>query len=79
MVNNQIDKTLNIRGEVCPYTFVKTKLVLETMQSGQVLEVITDHLPAVDNVTRSCLEEGHKLISKNKLNSDDWQLIIEKR
>ena len=33
---------LDLRGVICPYNFVKTKLRLETMQPGQVLEVFLD-------------------------------------
>ena len=42
----QIDRELDIRGEVCPYTFVWSKLALEEMESGQVLQIVLDHLPA---------------------------------
>ena len=38
-----VDKELNLQGEVCPYTFVKSKLALEIMQPGQVLRVIVDN------------------------------------
>ena len=46
----RMDQELDLKGEVCPYTFVKTKLALEMMEPGQVLQVIVDHLPAVENV-----------------------------
>ena len=38
----KVDQELDLKGEVCPYTFVKTKLALEMMESGQVLLVIVD-------------------------------------
>ena len=47
------DETLNIRGEVCPYTFVRSKLKLEDMDEGQVLRVIVDYPPAIKNVPRA--------------------------
>ena len=75
----KLDKTINIKGEVCPYTFVKTKLALEQLESGQVLEVITDHMPAVRNVTRNCEEEGHEIVEKKQINETDWHLIIKKK
>ena len=48
-----VDKELNLRGEVCPYTFVKSKLALEVMQTGQVLRVIVDNDESAGNVPRS--------------------------
>ena len=73
------DKTIDIKGEVCPYTFVKTKLALEGLNSGQVLEVITDHKPAVRNVTKSCENEGHEILESGKINETDYRLIIKKK
>lgn len=73
------DKTIDIKGEVCPYTFVKTKLALEQLKPGQVLEVITDHKPAVRNVTRSCEDEGNEILKKEKISETDYRLVIKKR
>jgi len=32
--HQQIAEPLDLKGEVCPYTFVKSKLALEEMESG---------------------------------------------
>ena len=73
-----IDKELNIKGEVCPYTFVKTKLALETMDLGQVLRVIVDHLPATENIPRSLKGEGNEVLDVAQINETDWQIITRK-
>jgi len=72
-------KTLNIKGEICPYTFVKSKLALEELESGDTLEVLVDHVPAVDNVSRSMQEEGHEILDIQKLNDVDYRIIIRKK
>lgn len=36
------DAELDLRGVICPYNFVKTKLKLETMEAGQLLLVRLD-------------------------------------
>ncbi|MDI6761268.1 MAG: sulfurtransferase TusA family protein [Candidatus Brocadiaceae bacterium] len=76
------NKSINLKGEVCPYTFVKTKLALEEMSVGEVLEVIVDHEPAVENVPRSIQNEGQKVLAVEKLNDTDgattWRLVIKK-
>ena len=46
----KINKKIDIRGEVCPYTFVKSKLAVEEMTPGEELEIVVDHLPTVENV-----------------------------
>ena len=74
----EIDKEINIKGEVCPYTFVKTKLALEVMEPGQVLRVILDHLPATDNVPRSLKGEGNEVLEVKQINKTDWQIVARK-
>ena len=74
----KVDQEINLKGEVCPYTFVKSKLVLEEMQPGQVLRVIVDHLPAVENVPRSMTNEGHQVLEIGQINDVDWSIIIQK-
>ena len=39
MAEYKIDNQIDITKEICPMTFVKTKLKLETMSTGEVLEV----------------------------------------
>ena len=48
------DKKIDIRGKVCPMTFVYTKLTLEELNIGDTLEVILDYPPAVENIPESC-------------------------
>ncbi|MBD3350602.1 MAG: hypothetical protein GF364_03855 [Candidatus Lokiarchaeota archaeon] len=38
-----IDETLDVTGEVCPYPDVKSKRKVKKMQSGQVLKILIDY------------------------------------
>ncbi len=69
---------LDLRGEVCPYTFVKTKLKLEELESGEELNVILDHAPAVENVPRSLKNEGHKILEIEQNGDHLWKVRILK-
>jgi tRNA 2-thiouridine synthesizing protein A len=73
-----IDEQLELKGEVCPYTFVKSKLALEEMESGEVLRVVVDHLPAVTNVPRSLANEGHNVLDVSQINETDWAITVKK-
>ncbi len=53
---------LDLRGVICPYNFVKTKLRLETMEPGQVLEVFLDDGEPIRNVPQSVENEGHNIV-----------------
>ncbi len=72
------DKAIDLKGEVCPYTFVKSKLALEEMGLDQILEVVVDHEPAVENVPRSLKNEGQKILAVDKINDTDWKILVKK-
>ena len=75
----EVDKTIDIKGEICPYTFVKSKLAIEDMESGQVLEIILDHQPATENVPRSMKNEGNEVLEVKKINETDWRILVKKK
>jgi TusA-related sulfurtransferase len=72
------DRELDIRGEVCPFTFVKSKLMLEQMELGQVLRVILDYPPSVESVPKSMREEGQEVLAINQLDNNTWEILIRK-
>ncbi len=79
MQDVRVDQELDIRGEVCPFTFVKSKLILERMKEGEVLKVILDYPPSVENVPKSMKEEGQEVIAVNKVGDKLWEILIRKR
>ncbi len=62
-----VDVDLDLRGVICPYNFVKTKLKLETMEPGQVLSVLLDEGDPIRNVPRSVENEGHTVLAQERL------------
>ncbi len=72
------DRELDLRGEVCPYTFVKAKLATEEMEPGEVLRILLDHLPAVEDVPRSLATQGDEVLLVRQLNDTDWEVIVKK-
>jgi len=54
---------LDITGEICPLTFVKTKLMIEKMSSGETLDVRLKGKEPLRNVPRSVKELGHDILS----------------
>ncbi len=59
----KIDFFIDITGEVCPLTFVKTKLLIESMRPGQIAEVRLEGKEPLENVPRSVSDSGHGVIS----------------
>ncbi len=75
----RVDRELDIRGEVCPFTFVKSKLALENMKVGEVLRVLIDYEPSAKNVPRSMEDEGQEVVAVNRIGDNLWEIIIRKR
>jgi TusA-related sulfurtransferase len=73
-----IHAELDLRGEVCPYTFVKTKLALENLGIGQVLRVVVDNDESGENVPRSVMMEGHRILEASKVNATDWAILVQR-
>jgi len=74
----KIDKTIDIKGQVCPYTFVRSKLTIEKMNLGEILEIITDHKPASENVPKSMENEGQKVLKVEQTAEKEWRIIVRK-
>ena len=74
----QPDKKINIKGLVCPYTFVKAKLAVESMEVGQVLEILLDYEEAARSIPKSMEDHGQKVLKVEKINATDWVLLIRK-
>ena len=68
---------LDLRGTPCPLNWVKTKLRLEQMEEGELLEVVLDDGDAIRNVPRSVKTEGHKVVKVTPVGAD-FSLLIEK-
>lgn len=62
-VTEQANYYLDITGEVCPLTFVKTKLLIEKMKPGEVVEVRLKGAEPIGNVPRSVRDMGHVVLS----------------
>lgn len=58
-----IDRYLDITQEVCPLTFVKTKLLIERLSPGQIAEIRLKGAEPLENVPRSVREHGHEVLS----------------
>ena len=72
------DRELDLKGEVCPFTFVKSKLIIEQMQPGEVLKVILDYKPSVENVPKSFRDEGQEVLDVKQIDDNLWEVYVRK-
>ncbi len=68
----------DFRGVMCPMNFVKTKIALTPMKSGELLEILLDDGAPIENVPGSVKGEGHTIVSSEKV-ENYWKVLIRKK
>ncbi len=69
---------LDLRGVACPTNFVKTRLYLDKMQSGQSVTVLLDAGEPFESVSQSVQADGHTLEKWEKTSETTFSLTIIK-
>lgn len=70
---------LDITGEVCPMTFVRTKLRLERMAEGEILRIRLRNGEPLENVPRALVDHGHEILRLEAVDERVWLLEVRKR
>ncbi|MFW9971796.1 MAG: sulfurtransferase TusA family protein [Candidatus Odinarchaeota archaeon] len=77
----KIKKKIDIKGQICPMTFVYTKLALEELNKDDVLVVELDFSPAIKNIPANCERQSlAKLIEIREINrnAEIYELVLKK-
>ncbi len=69
----------SLRGVGCPMNLVYTKVAMAELNSGDVLEIILDDGPPINNVPGSVEREGHTILAKEQLADGAWSLLVRKK
>ncbi|MDO4803321.1 MAG: sulfurtransferase TusA family protein [Lachnospiraceae bacterium] len=74
----KVTDTVDITDVVCPVTFVKTKVALEELEEGEILQVHLNDGEPVQNVPRSVKDEGHKVLRLKDNGDGTYELYVRK-
>jgi TusA-related sulfurtransferase len=69
---------LDITKDRCPMTFVKTKLQLEQMEVGDILEVLLTEGEPLDKVPKTCTEQGFEVLEISHVQDKIHKLVVKK-
>ncbi len=58
------DRSIDITGDLCPMTFVKTRIALDRLAAGQTLLVRLKGAEPLKNVPRTAIEQGHAVLER---------------
>ncbi|MBQ4204868.1 MAG: sulfurtransferase TusA family protein [Thermoguttaceae bacterium] len=73
-----VDEKVDVTDVVCPVTFVKTKVALDELDEGQVLQVHLNGGEPAQNVPRSVQDEGHEVLKLQDNCDGTFELFIKK-
>jgi TusA-related sulfurtransferase len=73
------DRTLDITSDICPMTFVRTRLELDRMQSGETLLVLLRGEEPLRNVPRAATQQGHALLAQDTDASGITHLLLRRK
>lgn len=72
------DRAIDITGETCPMTFVRTRLALDALPPGAVLLVRLKGADPRANVPRAAADQGHDLLDMVDMPDGSAVLVIRK-
>ena len=71
-----MSKQLDVRGEICPYPMMKASEALKKLSSGESLQVLTDHAPALSTIPWEAAKQGYRA-SIERVGSPEWLITLE--
>lgn len=72
-----IDKKLDLNGKVCPVPAAETRKMLKMMEPGQILEIIGDFEPALENVINMAQKNNGEVIEKES-HTNFFRVVVKK-
>jgi tRNA 2-thiouridine synthesizing protein A len=69
---------LDVKGKMCPMPVAFTKRKLESMASGQLLEVVGEGELEFDNIQRWVKNNGHEVVETSK-SENEFRIMIKKQ
>ena len=72
-------KVLEVMGMVCPFPLVEAKETIETLNSGDELEIQFDCTQATDTIPRWAAEAGHTISNFEQIGEAAWTITVVKK
>lgn len=69
---------LDITRDHCPMTLVKTKLKLQQMEQGDLLEILLKSEKTLEEIPKTATGQGYRVLETTHVVDDIHKLVIEK-
>ncbi len=79
MTSPEPDAAVDLTGESCPYTIVKSKLALEAMSEGQVIRILIDDAESAQALPLNLSYDGHEVLAVNSRPPNRSEVVVRKK
>ncbi|MBI5103115.1 MAG: sulfurtransferase TusA family protein [Nitrospirae bacterium] len=69
---------LDLSGTRCPMNFIMTKIKLDKIKTGELLEIILDEGDPIKNVPLSVEAEGHEVLRTKRLTNGTYSVLVRR-
>jgi tRNA 2-thiouridine synthesizing protein A len=70
---------LDITAETCPMTYVRTRLALDALESGAILQIRLRGADPARNVPRTAQLQGHTVLSETAMADGVTVVVLQRR
>ena len=75
MTEASIVTKLDVRGEICPFPMMAAVDAMKVAQGGEVIEVLTDHPPALITIPNQAVKMGWD-VSIQRTEASEWKVVL---
>lgn len=69
---------LDVRGEICPYPMMKAVEAMKRLKNDNVVEVVTDHAPALETIPTQAKRLGFGVEIK-ETSPAEWLITLTRQ
>lgn len=71
-------RTLDVRGEICPYPVMKTREAMDELEPGDELEIWLDYPLALEEIPNWAEDTGHEVLAVEETGTSEWRIRLQK-
>ena len=72
------DVILDLKGEMCPVPLMNTMVTMKRLKEGQVLAVITNHVPSTRTIPENMQKSGYQVLGIEDLGEHTFKILIRR-
>jgi TusA-related sulfurtransferase len=77
-VDIKSDATFDAKGLLCPMPILKTKIEIDKLSSGKILEIIATDPAADPDIRAWAKNTGHKFLG-SEVDGEVWKIYVQKK